>query len=68
VRVDRPKVVETTALGAAFMAGLQAGIYSSTDEISTLWQVEHRFLPEISNNEGQGLYDGWLDAVRRVIS
>jgi len=68
VRVDRPKVVETTALGAAFMAGLQAGIYSSTDEISALWQLEHRFLPEISNNEGQSLYDGWLDAVRRVIS
>lgn len=68
VRVDRPKVVETTALGAAFMAGLQAGIYSSTDEISALWQLEHRFLPEIGEKERQGLYDGWLDAVRRVIS
>jgi len=67
VRVDRPKVVETTALGAAFMAGLQAGVYSSTDEISALWQLEHRFLPEIGEKEGQGLYDGWLDAVRRVI-
>jgi glycerol kinase len=68
VRVDRPKVVETTALGAAFMVGLQAGIYSSAEEISSLWQLEHRFLPEISENEGQTLYDGWLDAVKRVIS
>jgi glycerol kinase len=68
VRVDRPKVVETTALGAAFMVGLQAGIYSSTDDIAALWQLERSFLPEISINEGQDLYDGWLDAVRRVIS
>ena len=68
VRVDRPRVVETTALGAAFMVGLQSGIYANTEEIAELWQLERRFLPEISNVEGQNLYDGWLDAVRRVIS
>jgi glycerol kinase len=68
VRVDRPKIVETTALGAAFMVGLQAGIYSSTEDIANLWQLEHRFLPEISIDKGQDLYDGWLDAVKRVIS
>ena len=68
VSVDRPKVVETTALGAAYMAGLQAGVYSSTEEIAEMWQLEHRFLPKISQSEGQALYDGWLDAVKRVIS
>jgi len=68
VRVDRPREVETTALGAAYMVGLQTGMYSSTEEIADLWQLEHRFLPDLCEKEAQSLYDGWLDAVRRVIS
>ncbi len=68
VRVDRPRVVETTALGAAYMVGLQAGMYSSTEEISELWQLERRFMPEICQKDVESLYSGWLNAVRRVIS
>lgn len=68
VTVDRPEIVETTALGAAYMAGLQAGIYSSTEEIAELWQLEKRFLPVIDQAEAASLYSGWLDAVNRVVS
>lgn len=68
VSVDRPEIVETTALGAAYLAGLQAGIYASTEQISEMWHLEKRFSPDICQNDAQKLYDGWLDAVKRVKS
>jgi len=68
VAVDRPEIVETTALGAAYMAGLQAGIYRSTQEIAELWQLENHFSPNIDQTDAESLYAGWLDAVNRVIS
>jgi len=68
VSVDRPEIIETTALGAAYMAGLKAGIYSSKEEISGLWKLEHRFRPDVCQDEVQALYEGWLDAVSRVKS
>jgi glycerol kinase len=66
--VVRPQTVETTALGAAFLAGLQAGVYSSLDDIAQLWQAEHRFIPQMPPAHADALYAGWQDAVRRVRS
>jgi glycerol kinase len=68
VSVDRPEIVETTALGAAYMAGLQAGIYESTEQISQMWHLEKRFSPDVCQDSVEKLYDGWLDAVSRVKS
>ncbi len=66
--VERPKVIETTALGAAYLAGLETGLYPSMDAITGAWQVDRRFEPAMSDNERKRLYDGWLDAVYRVRS
>ena len=66
IAVDRPRVIETTALGVAYLAGLQAGIFNSTAEIAERWQLERRFEAKMSPDEATSLYDGWLDAVSRV--
>ncbi len=68
VSVDRPEIIETTALGAAYMAGLKAGVYKNTEEISEMWHLEKRFSPDICQMDARKLYDGWLDAVKRVKS
>ncbi|MCG8537288.1 MAG: glycerol kinase GlpK [Pseudomonadales bacterium] len=66
VNVDRPAVIETTALGVAYLAGLQVGIYSSLEEIAELWHCERHFTPAMSDTLRETLYNGWLDAVKRV--
>ncbi len=66
VPVDRPVVTETTALGAAFLAGLQVGIFKSLESISELWHRDRRFSPNMSADRRTDLYAGWIDAVRRV--
>jgi glycerol kinase len=66
VCVERPRFVETTALGAAYLAGLQAGIYQGVDEITKCWQLQHRFDPVIESSLVSKLYGGWLDSVARV--
>lgn len=66
VDVDRPAVIETTALGVAYLAGLQVGIYSSLEEIAELWHCERHFTPAMSDSLRETLYNGWLDAVKRV--
>ncbi len=66
VEVDRPVVTETTALGAAYLAGLSAGLFASPAAIAGLWQCERQFLPEMPAGRRDQLYRGWLDAVRRV--
>ena len=48
IPVVRPAVIETTALGAAYLAGLATGVYRSTDELSSLWQAERRFVPTLA--------------------
>ncbi len=68
IPVVRPQTVETTALGAAFLAGLQAGVYSSLDDISRLWQSERRFSPAMPVATADQLYSGWREAVARVRS
>ena len=68
VPVVRPQTVETTALGAAFLAGLQSGVYNSLDEIARLWQVDRRFKPKLASRRADELYAGWQKAVVRVKS
>jgi len=68
VPVDRPTVTETTALGAAFLAGLRVGVFASLDDITALWHCDRRFSPTMSADKRTSLYAGWLDAVRRVAS
>ncbi|MGB1581739.1 MAG: glycerol kinase GlpK, partial [Nevskiales bacterium] len=66
--VDRPEVIETTALGAAYLAGLQAGVYGSLDEISRLWACQQDFEPKMSASRANERYAGWKRAVERVRS
>jgi glycerol kinase len=66
VEVERPKVVETTGLGAAFLAGLGVGMWASTAEIEGLRRVERRFTPRMPAAEREALYHGWTEAVARV--
>ncbi|MGF2736388.1 glycerol kinase GlpK [Marinobacter sp. DUT-1] len=66
VTVDRPRITETTALGAAYLAGLQTGVYSSLEEISRLWECERQFRSDMRPSLRESLYAGWLDAVDRV--
>ncbi|MEW6567404.1 MAG: glycerol kinase GlpK [Chloroflexota bacterium] len=66
VPVQRPVVSETTALGAAYLAGLAVGLWRSTEELARLWQVEAEYLPRMSLDERQTLYSGWKRAVERA--
>jgi len=68
IPVVRPKNVETTAFGAALMAGLQAGVYGSLEEIAELWRADARFEPRMPMQEADALYAGWRDAVARTRS
>lgn len=65
VPVDRPQVTETTARGAAYLAGLAVGFWQSKEEIATNWQVERKFVPEMEASQRQELYAGWKRAVGR---
>ena len=64
--VDRPKVTETTALGAAYLAGLAAGIFSGTKDIAAHWALDRSFVPTMKRLQRDALYGGWKEAVRRV--
>ena len=66
--VERPKVIETTALGAAFLAGLQAGLWPSLDSLSATWALDRAFTPSEGAPSRDRRYRGWQDAVRRVRS
>lgn len=66
--VDRAKINETTALGAAYLAGLQVGIYKDLSDISQNWQANGTFEPNMSTDERSHRYDGWQQAVNRVLS
>lgn len=64
--VERPEITETTALGAAYLAGLETGLYPSTDMISQAWHRDRRFEPEMAATDRTKLYNGWKEAIRRV--
>ncbi|SVB76822.1 uncharacterized protein METZ01_LOCUS229676, partial [marine metagenome] len=65
VKVIRPKTTETTALGAAYLAGLAVGFWKNQDEISGQWKSERKFEPGMSENEVKILYSCWLKAVEK---
>ena len=66
IPVVRPRVTETTALGAAYLAGLSAGVYASTDELAALWQAERRFEPQASRATAAEWTQRWEHAVRQA--
>ena len=65
VAVERPEVTETTARGAAYLAGLAVGFWRSQAEIAAQWQLERRFEPRMSADQRDSLYAGWQRAVQR---
>ncbi len=67
IEVVRPAVTETTALGAAYLAGLASGVYKSIDELSGLWQAERRFLPTLDRGRADELMQRWEHAVRQTV-
>ena len=66
ISVLRPQVTETTALGAAYLAGLSTGLYPNTESLSQLWQAERRFEPQISRSQAQEQMERWEHAVRQT--
>lgn len=66
--VLRPTIIETTALGAAYLAGLQAGVFKSVDDIAARWQQDRTFAPEMSADVRRGLCAGWQKAVKQVLA
>ncbi len=68
IPVLRPRVIETTALGAALLAGLGSGLYASTDEIGARWQLDRAFEPRMSRDEAQARLAQWDRAVRQVLA
>ncbi|MET4805954.1 glycerol kinase GlpK [Limibacillus sp. MBR-115] len=66
--VDRPTILETTALGAAYLAGRQVELYGDLDDFAKLWHLDRRFMPHMNENQRAAKYAGWKDAVGRVRS
>ena len=66
-KVIRPKIQETTALGAAFMAGLKIGVYNSLSDISKNWKIDQKFTPKISKQNRSYLLKGWEQAIRKTL-
>ena len=68
VPVDRPQITETTALGAAYLAGFQSDMCPAPEEFADSWRLERRFEPKIATTVRDSQYSGWQDAVRRVLT
>jgi len=68
IPVERPVVLETTALGAALLAGLTIGFWKNKEELTHLWKREALFTPQMDNERREVLYAGWKKAVSRVLS
>jgi glycerol kinase len=66
IPVVRPEVIETTALGAAYLAGLSTGVYSDARQLSKLWKVERRFLPTMGRAQAEESMTRWERAVRQA--
>jgi len=67
VAVQRPKIAETTALGAAYLAGLAVGFWKSPDELARQWAIDRTFEPRMSVDQREHLYAGWKRAVERSL-
>lgn len=67
VPVDRPQVIETTALGAAYLAGLAVGVWDSKDELRKSWKLQNRFEPKMDPSKAAEYYKGWRKAVKHCM-
>ena len=67
IAVVRPAVTETTALGAAYLAGLSSGLYADKDELAAMWRADRTFLPTMSRDRAASLMAGWERAVRQAV-
>ncbi|MDP6059126.1 MAG: FGGY-family carbohydrate kinase, partial [Pirellulaceae bacterium] len=65
--VVRPKIIQTTCLGAAYAAGLAGGVWSGLDELRDNWHAQAKWAPRIDQRTRQRLYNGWLKAVQRSL-
>lgn len=68
VKVQRPACIDTTALGVAYLAGLQVGVYQSLDTIASHWQQNAAFMPKIDRSQRELMYSGWQENIKRVLS
>ncbi|MBI5124335.1 MAG: glycerol kinase GlpK [Candidatus Omnitrophica bacterium] len=68
VNVVRPKVIEITSLGAAYLAGLAVGYWKDSNEIKKCWKIDKIFKPKMAKAASEKLYSGWLEAVKRALS
>ena len=66
-KVIRPKVQETTALGAALMAGLKIGVYKYLSDFSKIWKIDKKFIPKLSKSYRTNLLKGWEQAIRKTL-
>jgi glycerol kinase len=66
--VDRPTILETTALGAAWLAGSKAGVWPKAAQFAKSWALDHRFKPEMDAATRTAKLKGWREAVRRTLS
>ena len=66
--VDRPTIIETTSLGAAYLAGYQSKLFKSLSDIDSKWKSERVFTPKIHKKEVKYLYNGWLKAVKGTLA
>ena len=66
--VDRPTILETTALGVAWLAGARAGVWPDQAGFAETWARDKRFEPDMDDQRRQNLYKGWKDAVSRTLS
>jgi glycerol kinase len=68
IPVVRPEVIETTALGAAYLAGLAVGVYHDTEQLAAMWQVQRVFQPTLPRERAQEMMAGWERAVRQTVA
>ena len=68
IDVVRPKITETTAIGAAYLAGLGVGYWDSVDELRRQWKVERTFTPNLDSETVRTAREGWADAISRTLS
>jgi len=66
--VDRPQVLETTALGVAWLAGMRAGVYPDMAGFAESWALDARFEPKMDEATKERRYSGWQDAIARTLS
>jgi glycerol kinase len=66
--IDRPQILETTALGAAWLAGKSAGVWPDREGFAEKWRLDHRFEPAMADDLREAKLAGWHDAVSRTLS